>query len=148
MVFEGLQPVVTQFFRHYGHPIRERQSRWTGDRLNEIVSLTLIFVLLAYFPVGLVMIQWLDESAQHVWLTYQVYAVVAMHIIRIMGWQGAAGTEEIVAQHLSAGKSVWEQSSEGCTVSATLTLHKITNTFEGRAKVASLVSNAGEREQI
>lgn len=147
MVVEGLQPVVTQFFRHYGHPIRERQSHWGGDRLNEVVSLALIFCLLAYFPFGLVMVQWLDESAQCLLLVYQLYASIAMHITRIMGWQGAAGTEECIAKHLSEKRIVWLRGSGGCAVSASLTTHKIMSSVEGKAKVENLVRSVGECEQ-
>lgn len=145
MLIEGLQPVVTQFFRHYGHSIRERQSYWAGGRLNEVVLLVFVFCLLVYFPFGLVLIQHMDEKAWYIWLVYQMYAVIAMHVIRIMGWQDIGGTEQCIAKLLSEKRTVWLHSSGGSTVSASLSMYKTTSTLEGKVKVKQLLSGACEQ---
>lgn len=36
MVIEGPQPLVVQFFRHYGHTISDQNSLWVGDRVREV----------------------------------------------------------------------------------------------------------------
>ncbi|RSL43426.1 hypothetical protein CEP51_016363 [Fusarium floridanum] len=83
MIIEGPQPVVVQFFRHYGHPIRDQNSLWVGDRVREVTCMTIICCLFLYFPVGLFISQWSNEDAQYLWLGYQLYAVVAMHFVRL-----------------------------------------------------------------
>lgn len=83
MVIEGPQPVIVQFFRHYGHPIRDRNSLWAGERVREVACITIVCCLFFYFPVGLLVSQWSDENAQYLWLSYQLYAVISMYIVRV-----------------------------------------------------------------
>ena len=145
MIVEGPQPVVVQFFRHYGHPIRENPSHLIGDRLREVAAISLIVCLFLYFPVGLVMTQWLNEEVQYVWLGYQLYAVIAMHVVRVLGWQEVGSTADRISKLLSDKKTVWLQSSEGCTVSANLTVYRVASTAEGKLKIKEVIDQCEER---
>ena len=63
MVIEGPQPVAVQFFRHYGHPRRNHNSLWVGDRVREVVCMAMLCCLFLYFPLGLLLIQWSEEAS-------------------------------------------------------------------------------------
>ncbi|PTB78836.1 hypothetical protein M440DRAFT_1352650 [Trichoderma longibrachiatum ATCC 18648] len=145
MVIEGPQPVVVQFFRHYGHPVRDRDSLWIGDRLREVACITVICCLFLFFPVGLVIAQCSDENAQYLWLSYELYAVIAMHIVRVCGWQDIGRIEKRIARLMSNGKTVWLKTGNGCTVSATLVIHGVTKTAEGKEKVQEIIDECTQR---
>ncbi|KAH6684512.1 hypothetical protein B0J14DRAFT_14442 [Halenospora varia] len=145
MVLEGPQPVVVQFFRHYGHPIRDRNSLWVGDRFREIVCMTIICCLFLYFPIGLIISQWSDEKAQYLWLGYQMYAITAMHVLRFLGWQDLGRTEKRIARLLSNGKTVWLKTEAGCAVSASLSLHRVNKSADGKAKVQEIIDVCKDR---
>lgn len=75
ILISGPPSVVSQFFRHYGHPKR--------DRLREVVQLGLVVMYGLYFPLGLLcQALWLPSSIQYVWTVWQVYNVIAMHMDR------------------------------------------------------------------
>lgn len=145
MVIEGPQPLVVQFFRHYGHPIRDQNSLWVGDRVREVVCMAIVCCLFLYFPVGLILLQCLDEFAQYLWLSYQLYTVIAMHIVRIFGWQDIGRTERRVAKLLGSGKIVWLKTKSGRAVSASLVVHSVTKSAEGKAKVEEIIDKCRER---
>ncbi|KAI3391117.1 hypothetical protein diail_7940 [Diaporthe ilicicola] len=114
LVITGPKPVVTQFFRHYGHPLRHTESgRW-----REVMSITIIYAFVLYFPVGLAANLWLSDRLQYLWLSYQLYAVFAMHLLRLIGWQGCGSTQERIARAILGGKAVWLRGRPGTTVSA------------------------------
>ncbi|KUI63682.1 hypothetical protein VM1G_10454 [Cytospora mali] len=118
LVITGYPAVVTQFFRHYGHPLRH-----TGhDRRREMLSIFIIYAFVLYFPVGLAANLWMDETLQYLWLAYQLYTVFAMHVVRLMVWQGCGMTQERVAGSLVDGgrRAVWLRSWPGTTVEASL----------------------------
>ncbi|KAI1349414.1 hypothetical protein F5Y01DRAFT_289562 [Xylaria sp. FL0043] len=139
MVIEGPQPVVVQFFRHYGHPRRDQNSLWVGDRFRELACIAIVCCLFLYFPVGLALAQLSDEYAQYLWLGYELYAVVVMHIVRIFGWQDLGRTEGRIAKLLGNGKTVWLKTETGCMVSACLVVHGVSKTSEGREKVKEII---------
>jgi hypothetical protein len=116
-LIHGPAPVVQQFFRHYGHPIRNGR----GDRLREVMAIACIYAFVLYFPAGLVTTLWISEKIQYLWLGYQLYSVLAMHVMRILGWQGCGRTEERVANLLCAGKEVWLESRGGASIVASYT---------------------------
>ena len=138
-VIEGPAPVVRQFFRHYGHPTRHSQSIGLGDRSRELLSIVLIYAFVLYFPVGLVCLIWMRTEVQYLWLGYQVYAIIVMHVIRILGWGGCGRTEERIADHLKNGKKVWLQTQTGCTVSAELAVTSVSNVATGRKAVQAII---------
>ncbi|MCJ1387452.1 hypothetical protein MMC18_000295 [Xylographa bjoerkii] len=96
-LIEGPVPVVQQFFRHYGHPLR---NHGLMDRSRELATIALVYAFVFYFPTGLVSIMWTSEEVQYLWLGYQVYTIVAMHVLRLAGWGGCGRTEERVAKKL------------------------------------------------
>ncbi|KAF3912437.1 hypothetical protein ABW20_dc0102367 [Dactylellina cionopaga] len=83
-----------QFFRHYGHPIRDS----TLDRTREIISILVVYAFVLHFPAGLALLNWMNEPTQYLWLFHQMYCVIVMHIVRICGWQGCGRTEELKAE--------------------------------------------------
>ena len=140
MVIERPQPVVVQFFRHYGHPIRDGNSLWAGDRMREVACIIFVGCLFLYFPVGLLMAQWSAEDAQYLWLSYQLYAIGAMHINRVLGWQDLGRIEKRIAKLLSNGRTIWLRTKYGCAVSASLTLYAVDKNSDGKLKVQELVN--------
>lgn len=114
LVITGPRSVVTQFFRHYGHPLRHTESgRW-----REVISISIIYAFVLYFPVGLAANLWLPERLQYLWLSYQLYTVFAMHVLRLTSWQHCGSTQERVARAILGGKTVWLRGKPGTTISA------------------------------
>lgn len=141
MLIEGPAPVVQQFFRHYGHPRRdERQKgRILPDRWRETISISLVYAFVLYFPAGLLSLLWMNQNGQYLWLGYELYATLGMHITRVLGWTGCGRTEKRLARLLQQKKQVWLQSSRGCTVAASLETTTIFNMAEGNEKVQELI---------
>lgn len=140
-LIEGPEPVVRQFFRHWGHPIRENNR----DRAREVLGIALIFAFVLYFPAGLVAIIWAKQPVQITWLTYQLYTIFAMHVMRISGASGKGRTEEGIAQELATGHEVALKSAGGGVVMAKLNSHPVERIRHGRAKVKELVDKHGEQ---
>jgi hypothetical protein len=139
MVIEGPQPVIVQFFRHYGHPGRDQNSLWAGDCVREIACIVLVCCLFLYFPVGLLIAQRSDEDAQYLWLGYQLYAILATHIIRALGWHDIGRTEKRIAKLLNLKPTIWLKSKSGCAVSASLVLYGVNKVADGEVKVQELI---------
>ncbi|KAL4989655.1 hypothetical protein BDW68DRAFT_186313 [Aspergillus falconensis] len=97
LLIEGPEDLVVQFFRHYGHPLR--------NRYRESMQLLMIICMGFVFPVGLVCcLVWMPISLQYLWLTYQLYTTLAMHIYRFTGGKMWATTEEqLLRQFVGAG---------------------------------------------
>ncbi|KAI4262401.1 MAG: hypothetical protein L6R42_002423 [Xanthoria sp. 1 TBL-2021] len=75
LVIEGKESAVLQFFRHYGHPIR--------NRVRESLQMVIIVLLGLVFPVCLVCsLIWIPVGLQYLWLGYQLYATMAMYRYR------------------------------------------------------------------
>ncbi|KAI1666407.1 hypothetical protein L13192_10091 [Pyrenophora tritici-repentis] len=125
-LIEGKESTILQFFRHYGHPVR--------SRARERAQLAIIICFGLMFPIGLVSsIIWMPTSMQYLWLSYQLYATLAMYIYRYTNIHPWATTEEaLAAKFKDAGfKRSTEKSAEaepiyldggnGNVLSATLT---------------------------
>lgn len=134
----GPATLIHQFFRHYGHPVRNG-SRFPGNRFREVIAMVLLYCFVLYFPAGLTFTFWLDDSVQYLWLAYQLYAVLAMHVVRLLDWQGTGRTEERVAKSLSQGKTVWLQSLGGTTVSAKVKMEPVLGIAEGKKRVQDML---------
>lgn len=75
MVITGSPSLVQQFFRHYGHPLR--------DRPREVAQLASVVFLGLLFPAGLLSsVLWMPAYLQYFWMSYQLYLVLAMHVAR------------------------------------------------------------------
>jgi len=92
--------LVRQFFRHYGHPIRVTRL----DRAREVLCIGIVYLFAIKFPAELLALAWAPAPAQWMWLGYQLYAVVAMHVARLTGLTGCGRTEERVARLLEQHK--------------------------------------------
>ncbi|KAI8710872.1 hypothetical protein NCS52_01530000 [Fusarium sp. LHS14.1] len=95
MLITGPPSVVVQFFRHYGHPVR--------DRFREIAQLVLIVAFGTFFPATLLcQVLWMPLTIQYIWTMWQVYIVIAMHFDRYTQrgtW--SSNTESRIAQLLA-----------------------------------------------
>ncbi|KAF8850632.1 hypothetical protein BDZ45DRAFT_602568 [Acephala macrosclerotiorum] len=90
LIIEGYENLVVQFFRHYGHPVRNRFREWAQ------IIIIILFGLV--FPVGLLCsLLWMPLGIQYIWMGYQLYATCTMHIYRLAGGQTWATTEEQIA---------------------------------------------------
>ena len=95
MLITGPPTLVLQFFRHYGHPVR--------NRARELVQILVIILYGSLFPVGLLCsVLWMPVTIQYVWLCYQIYAVLAMYVARYTSSDIWASTEESIARALSS----------------------------------------------
>lgn len=140
MIIEGSSAVVKQFFTHYGHP---KRSRW-----REIVSVLLVYCFVLYFPAGLLALLWMDPTIQYLWLGYQVYCILAMHIMRVFGLSGKGRTEEYVAQALEQGKQVWLSGRNGQAVSAVLVWMIVARAKEGQDQTKKIINAHTDRKNI
>jgi len=113
------ESIVGQFFQHYGHPLRN-DFRFFGDRFREIFSMLLVAVFVLYFPAGLLSLLWMSPNVQYIWLGYQVYIIIAMHFLRLLGGASAGRAEKRAANILQAGGVVYLKGMEGPGVKATL----------------------------
>lgn len=94
MIITGPPSLVLQFFRHYGHPKR--------DRLRELIQLTTVVLLGLTFPIGLLAsVLWMPVQLQYFWTSYQLYLVLAMHVARYRGVDASTTTEAKIAEALS-----------------------------------------------
>ena len=143
-IIEGPEPVVRQFFRHWGHPLRENYR----DRLREIGGMALVVVFVFYFPVGLLSMLWVSETTQIIWLSYQMYAIVAMHIMRLRGSSGRGRTEEGLARELIDGKPVALKSEHGGIIIAELESTPVERIAGGQAKVREIVQGHAETMNV
>lgn len=137
-LIQGPDYLVRQFCRHYGHPIRGVNV--TANRWREIVSMALVYLFVAYFPTGLIALLWLDDDAQALWLSYQLYVVFVMHVSRLLGFDGCSRTEECIARHLKKGEEVILSNSAGASVVFRVETVWLQNVTEGRKAVADKIA--------
>lgn len=94
MLFTGPSALVQQFFRHYGHPVR--------NRTREILQLCIIALFAALFPLGLLASTlWMPPLVQYAWTCYQLYIVMTMHIVRYTSFGRDTSTESKIADNLA-----------------------------------------------
>jgi hypothetical protein len=125
---QGPEYLVRQFFRHYGHPERENRSR-------EICCFVLIYLFAAYFPAGLIALVWMNKKSQLVWLSYQLFTVLSMHVARLSGLVDCGRTELRVARLFELGEGVLLKGAKGQQVYATATTNWVENVADARNAV-------------
>lgn len=137
LVITGPPALVLQFFRHYGHPER--------NRVREVMQLSISVALGCLFPIGLVcsVAAGMPSHIQYVWVSHQMYVVGAMYIARFLGVEAWASTEELVAEKLMDGRSkgvvnLWEDQSCGRSLGCVLEASFHHSYREGRSHVESL----------
>lgn len=95
MLLTGPPALVLQFVRHFGHPVR---SRW-----RELAQMACVAAFGSFFPIGLMCsMVWMPLPVQCVWLSYQIYLVVAMHVARYTQSGLGATTEARIAEALTS----------------------------------------------
>ncbi|KAK1625385.1 hypothetical protein BDP81DRAFT_498916 [Colletotrichum phormii] len=127
-------PASFQFFRHYGHPIRDS----TLDRAREVASIVTVYTFVLYFPAGLLLLSWMNQPMQYLWLGQQLWSVLVMHLVRLFGWESTARTEEAVAAALVRDFKVVLAGDKAC-VEATLRMEEVTSVKEGRKRVQQIL---------
>lgn len=139
-IIQGPESVVKQFFRHYGHPVRDSGTAGRTDRVRELLSMALVYAFVLYFPIGLVVVLWMPQNVQIVWLSFQMYTILATHVARILGWNTCGRTEARVARELQKGRCVWlRNSGKGAGIVASLetTDHRSVN--QARVEMNSII---------
>lgn len=134
-MIEGPEDLVRSFFRHWGHPIRQSYQ----DRLREIAGIALVLAFVLFFPIGLLSMLWVSQPVQVVWLSYQMYTIVVMHIARLRGSSGGGRLEEGIAEQLSKGKKVALYSRAQGYVLAQLESTSVGRIAHGQEKVQEIV---------
>lgn len=142
LVIEGPEALVLQFFKHYGHPIREKPS----DRLRECFSMALVFAFVLCFPFGLLSMLWVKLEIQYLWLSYQMYAILAMHVLRLIDGGGCGRTEESLSSELSKGREVHLRRQDCSEVAATVEITPVDSVKIGRDLVAEIVGEHNSRK--
>ena len=95
LLIEGDENLILQFFRHYGHPVR--------NRFREAVQFGCIIAFGFIFPIGLLCsIVWMSLELQYMWLSYQLYTTFAMHVYRYTGGETWGTTEEQIAERFES----------------------------------------------
>ncbi|CAD6567913.1 MAG: hypothetical protein ASARMPRED_001186 [Alectoria sarmentosa] len=129
LVVEGKESVVLQFFRHYGHPIR--------NRTRELIQISIVVAFGLAFPIGLMCsLMWMPVALQYVWIGYQLYATLAMYIYRFTRAHQWARSEARLAQKFAKGNDeeriAYLQDADGNTVMGKLTRIYVGNYGEGQ----------------
>lgn len=138
LVVEGEDSIVLQFFRHYGHPIRSRG--------REILQMAIVVGFGVIFPVGLMCSSvWMSPPLQYIWLSYQLYATISMHVYRYARGHQCATTEGMIWQELARTEASHQESTiilgerREARVLATLVRTAHDNFADGKAHVNQLL---------
>ncbi|EFX00367.1 hypothetical protein CMQ_7369 [Grosmannia clavigera kw1407] len=94
LLITGPPSLVLQFFRHYGHPIR--------NRCREVVQFLTVAALGCFFPISIFcFVAWMPAHIQYVWLCYQTYIVAAMCVGRYSLARFSTTTESRIGELLA-----------------------------------------------
>jgi hypothetical protein len=132
----GPPALVLQFFRHYGHPER--------NRFCEVIQLGIAVAFGCLFPVGLVCsVAGMPSPIQYLWVSYQIYVVGVMYIARFLNVEAWASAEELIAEKLIDGKGkgavhLWEDHTCGKFLACNLETSFHHSYREGRSHAESL----------
>ena len=139
-VIEGEESLVVQFFRHFGHPIRSRS--------REILQIAVVTSFGLLFPFGLLCsLLWMPTGMQYMWLSYQLYTTIALHVYHFADGHHWATTEEKIAQAFRLAEAKHENASivfgtdRSTAVHATLVRTVHDRFGEGQAHVSRLLAD-------
>ncbi|KAL2837292.1 hypothetical protein BJY01DRAFT_221130 [Aspergillus pseudoustus] len=134
-IIEGPVHIIRPFFRHYGHPQRQRWS--------EIVQIAVVIAFGINFPIGLVVsILCMSVPLQCMWTGYVLYVTIALYISRYTRGESWLTTEERIAEALVFAEKHPGQTrtlfkaAEGCMLQLELS-RSVHNSF-GLAKQQAL----------
>jgi hypothetical protein len=137
-LIEGTSELVLQFFRHYGHPNRYRRGI-RGDRVREVMSMLTVTTTIFLYPGGLIAFIFAPTSVQWVWLGYQLYATLTMHVYRFSDEQHIGTTQKWIGRELHHKNQVLFDDRIGNKVVARLETSIVDSVAEGRLQVESVV---------
>lgn len=101
--------------------------------------MALIYFFVLYFPAGLISSLWMPENTQLLWLSFQVYTIVMMHAVRIVGWDNCGRTEARVARHLERKRRVWLWRPDGLGIVACLETTDVPNVDSAKREIDAIV---------
>ncbi|PNP73904.1 hypothetical protein FNYG_12755 [Fusarium nygamai] len=131
--------ILRGFTRHYGHPLRATLL----DRTREILNIGIVYAFALKFPAELVVLAWAPTTVQWLWLAYQVYAVLAMHLARLIGWTGCGRTEELLARLLqNNGTTYLASGMSACVVRAGLEVEEFVGVTEAEARKREILAGS------
>lgn len=141
LVIEGKESAVLQFFRHYGHPIR---NRW-----REVIQISIVVGFGLVFPIGLMCsIIWMPVGLQYVWLGYQLYATLAMYMYRFTRAHQWARSEARLAQKFAKSANeervAYLQDGSGTTIMGKLTRIYVGSYGEGQKVLKDFLPRPSE----
>jgi len=137
-LIEGPSELLLQFFRHYGHPERHRKGGF-GDRAREVISMFTVIGAILIYPAGLIAFIFAPITIQWVWLGYQLYAMLAMHIYRFGECEHIGTTQAWIARELLHHGSVSFDDGSGNRVVAELQSSTARSIADGQQEVERLV---------
>ncbi|KAE8354027.1 hypothetical protein BDV28DRAFT_156539 [Aspergillus coremiiformis] len=137
-LIEGPYQLVFPFFHHYGHPVRNRRGL-LGDRVREVISMLTVMAFIMVYPGALIAFVFAPVAVQWVWVGYQLYAMLAMHVYRFYGGKYIGTTQEWVAQALSRRRRLCVFDATGHGVVAELESSTVSTVAEGSQEVERLV---------
>jgi hypothetical protein len=91
------------------------------------------------FPISLVYLTWASTDTQYLWLGYQLYAVLAMHVARLVGWNGCGRSEETIAKILQNGKEAYLGGHGKVAIRAKLQVEECDGNAEGKTWLKQLL---------
>ena len=138
MVICGPGELISQYFKHYGHPVRRGYQQ---DRIREVISILVIVATALLYPGGLIAFIFAPVGVQWVWLSYQLYAMLAMHVYRFSGGENLGSTQYAIARELSSHRTAFFDDGSGTIVSAELETYIANRVAEGKEEVARVVQN-------
>ncbi|KAF1985871.1 hypothetical protein K402DRAFT_394471 [Aulographum hederae CBS 113979] len=96
LLIQGSDTLVMQFFRHYGHPKRNRG--------REILQMGIVVGFGLLFPLGLVLsLSCMSSTMRYLWFGYQLYATLVMHICRYCQCRTWCTAEQRITRLFSDG---------------------------------------------
>lgn len=119
MLIHGPSLLLTQFFKHYGHPIRHRRGL-KSDRAREVASMIIVILIALVYPAGLLLFIFARQGIQWTWLAYELYTMFAMHMYRFANGEFIGTTQYRIARELGRGNTVSFSNSIGQAIIAVL----------------------------
>jgi len=92
MIIHGPAKILKQLYEHYSRPKQ--------NKLRELVLVSLIIVLDLMYPAGLLCLLWMPVTLRWVWLGYQAFVAIAMHVYRFHTRDMCCSTQECIGQAL------------------------------------------------
>ena len=91
--------------------------------------------LLSFLDIKFRLFFWMNKKSQLVWLSYQLFTVLSMHVARLSGLVDCGRTELRVARLFELGEGVLLKGAKGQQVYATATTNWVENVADARNAV-------------